>query len=198
MFVNSQNWEDATKYFKDCYVKFKETGDEIFFVETVSPSLLVACNRAGEEVGLDLNNGYTLDYVIPKKTIYQWGEQATMLSRIPARMWKKGINKANTRFEVLRYNGTWQPSGFDFNTLEAFVNKPCYTTFADFEKSVRNGGPMESAAISPRVSASRDGSVFIDSVKVGQFYPDKKLLKLKAIFYPELKPLFDIYTLTKV
>lgn len=193
MHVSRFNTDDIIKYFKGTYVKFKEEDDKIFYVKHVTPTSIIVSDSKNEEAMIDLSidGGYTIDYVIPKKTAFQVGENAMFLSRVPARMWRKGMDNKNTQFHILNNASTWSPVTFDIHTIEAFVNKPCYFTFTDALRHFTEGVALNSAALTPRISISRNGCVFIDTVLVGKYSFAKKELSCKAIFKEELSSVFS-------
>lgn len=194
MFVNHQNYDDCKKYFQGCWIKAKECGDRVYVVSNVTPDKVflnsIPLNDKDEDadVCIDLNVGYTIDYVIPQKTIYQFGDRATMLQRIPARMWKKGMDVKNTEFLALRDDGRWDKLELTTSIIEGFVNKPSYLTLQ--ESNINFASGLVSAALSRRVALTNKGMVFIDNVLVAKYYEEKKLLTYKAIYKSTLEPLF--------
>lgn len=186
MFVNKSNYDDIVKYYLKTFVQFKEEGEKIFFIKQVSHNEIICEDSKKEEVAICLETGYTIDYVIPKKTVYQYGEHALFLSRIPARMWRKGMDQKNTSFSLLHESGLWVNCPFSIATIEGFVNKPSYFTFQEALNNFSKGEHLQSAALTPRISMSRKGGVFIDTVLVGKYDFTKDLLSYKKIFKPEL------------
>lgn len=186
MFVNKDNYDDIVKYYLKTYVKFKETKDEIYFIKQVTHTDIICENSKNEEVAICLTVGYTIDYVIPKKTVYQHGEEALFLARIPARMWRKGMDSKNTTFAILSAAGNWTTISFSIQAIEGFVNKPSYFEFKDALNNFEKGTNLQSAALSPRISITRKGAVFVDQVLVGKYDFVYKILTYKKIFGPEL------------
>jgi hypothetical protein len=191
MFVNRDNYEDIKKYYQGCFVKFKETGEHIWHIDHVDPDKIVCSDSKKEEVAIDLDIGYEMDYILPKKTVFQFGDHAMMLSRIPARQWKKGMSKLNTKFVRLTGAGSWGMVDFSISYIEGFTNKPSYYDAQDSLKEFANlNSALGSAAITPRISMCRDGKVFIDTVLVGKFDLNEKTFICKKIFQPELAHYF--------
>lgn len=197
MIVSKSNWEDAKKYFHHTYIKCSETGDEVFFVDEVTPEWMILSDSNGEKAGIKLDTPYELSYVIPKKTVFQNGEYAVQLSRIPARMWKKGMNKQNTTFHKLNNGADWVNTDISIGLIEGFVKKPGYMSFADAQREFQ-AGTISSAAITPRIAMSKAGNVFIDSVLVGKYKDDKKVLICSKIFSPELSKHFPKLTMKEI
>jgi hypothetical protein len=189
MLINCHNTEDISKYFLQTYVKFKEEGDKIFYVTKVTASRMLVRESSGEEAAIDLEDGYYLDYIIPKKTVFQYGEHALFLSRIPARMWKKGMDHKNTQFQVLKASGGWVEHDFNISTVEGFVNKASYMSFEDALTNLTSGD-VNSVALSPRISINTGGSVYIDTVLVGKYRFQQKELACKSIFKEDLTKVF--------
>jgi hypothetical protein len=198
MFVDSNNWDDCKKYFEGTWVKFKEEGDNtIWYINEVTPKHLFAKSVDEKEIiGVDLEIGYTLDYVIPKKTTYQLHESAVNLSRIPARQWKKGMNKQNTLFQVLTGDGIWLPAPFQPDVINGFVNKPGYYTPHDALREFKASEHLRSAALNPRMSIARNGTIFVDTVLVARF--DGERLITKSLFVPEISAMFPEWKIKTV
>lgn len=196
MFVNSANYEDAKKYFQGCWIKVQEMGDRMYFVKEVRPDFtyLNSPSRGEKDdeeyICIDMQIGYTISYVIPKKTVFQHGMNALILERIPARMWKKGMDLKNTQFQILNNKSQWSPTKVDIGLIEGFVNKPQYHTFDTAQRVFKEEAEMMSVALSPRVSFSREGYVFVDTVFVGRYTPAKNQLTYKTIFSKQMKQLF--------
>lgn len=192
MFVNSENYDDINKYYKGTWVKFKEEGDTLFYIERATPARIECHTISKEECCVDLTKegGYFITFLIPRKTVFQYDNTAVMLSRNPARMWKKGMCANNTSFAMLKEK-QWYGADFTITLAEGFVNKPSYLSFdtakAEFAKDVG----FLSAALSPRVSISRVGSVYIDDVLVGKYNTSNNILTTRAIYQEDLAPLFN-------
>ena len=192
MFVNSENYQDAKRYYEGCWIKVKECGDRIYTVDHVSKSYTdLSSPSRGEgddeaEIRIDMMKGYTITYVIPKKTVYQHGEQALLLQRIPARMWRYGMDQKNTEFLTLSEKGVWKKIALCTEVIEGFINKPSYMSAQDAEKGF--GFSLQSAALTPRIALTKAGSVFVDTIFVGKVR-EKEIL-FKKIFMNDLASLF--------
>jgi hypothetical protein len=191
MFANSSNAEDVKKYYHQTWVKFpKLSGDTLWFISNVSHDFLEILSDNGEEALIDLKRGQEMEYVIPKKTIYQFGEKAAFLSRVPARQWKKGMCGKNTRFQTLSLT-KWDLADFDISIIAGFVNKPSYLDFYALAKEWSQGKfETISAALTPRIACSYSGSIFIDDTLVGKYDLDKNILTTREIYKENLQPLF--------
>jgi hypothetical protein len=186
MFINSENWEDGRKYYKNTFVKLHSTktdlGEKIWKITNIDKKYLDAVDVNGNEVRAELSRGINLNYILPRKTVYQYGENAAMLSRTPARQWFKGIHPENTSILVLDALGKWNPIGFDVATIEG------YYVFEDAMNNFK--GALHSAALSPRVAVCKAGGVFIDTVLVGKI--TSKTLNIKKSFVSFVKPLISM------
>lgn len=189
MYANSDNWEDVKKYYHNTFVKFKETGDVVWYVDRVDPERMLVTNSQGEEAGIWLPDGYQIDYVMPGRAVYQYGQNAVMLSRIPARQWKKGMCKANTAFHFLTWDGIWTSNPFDIKVIESFVNKPGYYN-VDLAINDMKNGTIASAALTHRISICKNHRVFVDQLLVAKVDPIKKELIARKIMIPELSKVF--------
>lgn len=191
MYVNAENYDDVNKYYKGTWIKVDKQGDTLFYVESASPSAIFLHSISKEGCIIDLTketDSYHLSFLLPHKAVFQYNEQAIILVRHPARMWKKGICASNTMFFVLK-GKKWENVSFDTSLLEGFVNKPTYLSLSQaralFETS------LISAALSPRISLSKEGGLYIDSILVGKFSFLKNALSIKQIYYPEVKHIFS-------
>lgn len=191
MFASKDNWEDVKKYYHQTYVKFKEEGDTLFHIDRVDPDKIVAKATNGELVGIDLTIGYNIEYVIPGKAVFQYGNIVVMLSRIPARMWKKGMSSQNTKFEAFDKSGKWTKIPFSAELIEGFINKPCYTEPKEALKEFVNpNSTLEAAALTPRITFGRNGKLMVDQTIVAKYDFDTKIFTVKALFQKEVAELF--------
>jgi hypothetical protein len=196
MEINRNNWEDVKKYYEKTWVKFPRLSqDQLWHIDRVNPDFCEVSSTNGDEALIDMNKGYEMDFVLPKRTIFQHGDKAVMLSRIPARMWKKGISKANTSFAILSTNG-WTAGEFDPSLIEGFINKPSYFGVKEIIAEYTKPNPEKlSMAFSPRFAVNAKGGVYIDTVLVGrlQFLKAGPVLTVKKIFAPDLFSYFYNY-----
>lgn len=191
MFLNANNYEDGEKYFGQTYVKIKEYGDTICLVEKVTPEAIWLTDEYDQKVCVELDGattgkpGYNLEFILPKKTWFQSGATALFLTRIPARMWKKGISKNNTSVHCLKL-GSFVGVSLSFQTLHAYVNKPFYATVEDMYEN-----DWSSVALSPRFALSKGGDLFLDMTKIGIYDKATNTLIVKKLFVPDVTPLFN-------
>ena len=189
MKISSDNWEDVNKYFNGTYVKFREEGELVYKIIKVNSEELIAQDMNGNKVKVDLSKEYDLDYILPKKTVYQQGEFAYILTRIPKRMWSKGVCDQNTAIMRL-YMGEWGGIPVSIDNFVSFVGKNTFYTFDAAVSNFKGGGSLQSAALSNRVSMDRSGSIYVDTVRIGTYHYEQKNLMLKKAFISAISHLF--------
>jgi len=188
MFFQQSNYGDIDKYFRNTFIKLKEFGDELFYVGGVSPSCVTGKDQSGEDFELILSDSlpYEVDYVLPSRAIFQSGNRVSMLSRIPARQYKRGLCADNTQL-VDVFNGEALP--INMESLTGFVNKPRYTTFEEILK----GKTPKSVALNSRFSFhSADLSIRCDLRPVGLIDRPNRKIKVNSLFLPEIKSLVSL------
>lgn len=199
MFASKDNYDDVKKYYLGTYVKFKEEGDALFYIERVDPDKIVAKATNEELVGIDLTIGYNIEYALPGKAVFQYGGIVMMLSRIPARMWKKGMSNQNTKFEVMDKTGKWTKTNFSAELIESFINKPAYVDPMDALKAFCDEtSDLEAAALTPRITFTRGGKLMVDQTIVAKYDFTNKVFTVKNLFTKEVKALFPTVTTKSV
>lgn len=184
LFIPS-NREDILKYYKNTYVKFKETGDTLYFIEHVYEDRIVGTSENGQPFTLymDDEHPYELEYVLPQKSFFQYGEHAAMLRRIPARQYYRGVSPDNTQIMYLAA-GTVRKFDLGFGTISAFVNKKQFFSLSQARKS-----PNYSCVLSPRMMYQRTNrGLYMDFVQIGTVYANEVRLS-KPIFKTEVEDL---------
>lgn len=189
MFVSPKNYQDADKYFRNCYIKVKEYGDTLVLIEKITPEALWGEDEYGNKVCVEIDGsttgqlGYTLDFLLPRRAWFQFGDSAHFLCRIPARQWKKGVCKDNTSIQRL-VTGKLFSVGLSFNLLHAYVHKQVYHVPQELPGK-------ESIALSPRFALSSDGTIYLDAVAIGKYYPNQNTALVRKLFLQDVKPLFN-------
>lgn len=189
MLVNIETYNDANSYYKDTFVKIRETGDQLWQISHIDSQRIFVIDTKGEQAYLDLHEGYNLDFAIPKRVTYQLGGNAVHLARIPARMWKKGIHPKNTMFTVLSDPGMWHTAQFNAAMIEGFINKPCYYSFEQAQSEFNANANYASCALNPRMSITRSGRLFLDQTHIATYEQDQMVVK--KIFIPEITKLIE-------
>jgi hypothetical protein len=129
------NRDDINKYYRNCYVKFKEFGDLLFFIKEVSAAKVMGQVEDGREFHLHISqeHPYDVEFILPRKSFFQYNGRAMLLQRHPARQYHRGICGENTsiNFKAPGANGQIHGHGMDFSVLRAYVNKPQFPKLSD-------------------------------------------------------------------
>lgn len=189
MLLTSQNVEDIQKYFGGTYIKIPEYGDLICYVDKVLPEALLLRDAEENPLALELDGAttgkkeYNLEYIIPKKTYFQYEDCAYFLTRIPAKQWKKGISKSNTQIFKLTGN-TFKSLGIDFKILTAYTNKHEYPSVFYMDN-------YDSLALSSRLALDcYSKNIYCDTCVIGKYDPKEELVFVKKLFEKEVKAVF--------
>lgn len=191
----SNNYEDIQKYFSGTYVKFEgfagitgtgetiDAGEQVHYIKNVNPGAVTGQKLREDNTTVDFifhlqHDGPEVEVVMPKKSFFNWEGNAYLLSRIPAKQWKKGITKGNTSIQLLESEG-FESMDITFQTLNAYVKKP---QFLNLEK--RSG----SYAISRRFAVSGAARLYLDTTRIGHVNYNEQTIGLgHSMFLPELK-----------
>lgn len=181
--------EDISKYYRHTYVKFKETGDTLYYIRDVNHRMIRGTDQDGTEFELYLSDDhpYEVDYVLPNKSFFQLAKSACLLQRIPAKQYRRGLCSENTRITRIGKTGNLVSLDLSFDVLKAFVSKQ---TFPSLATVLMKKAPV-SVALSPRFAYVPEiGAILADLNIVA--YVDKKEKKIKMvhqIFKPEVQEL---------
>jgi hypothetical protein len=192
MQFNSYTWEDIQRYYRHTYVKFKETGDTLFYIRDVRPEHVTGTDEDGTEFKLFLNydDPYEVDYVLPNKSYFQFAKRACMLQRIPAKQYRRGICADNVRITGLSKTGGLTAIEVNFESLKAFVGKQAFPSLRTV--LLQKSKPL-SVALSPRFAyVPEPGYLFCDQTCVAYISKkDKTIRILHNIFKPEINALIE-------
>lgn len=189
MFIPS-NYEDINKYYRHTFVKFKETGDTLYYIRDVNHHLIRGTDQDGTEFELYLSNEhpYEVDYVLPNKSFFQLAKSACLLQRIPAKQYRRGLCHENTRITRIGKAGNLVALDLSFDVLKAFVAKQ---QFPSLKTILLQKAKPVSIALSPRFAYVPDANaIFADTTAVA--FVDKKektILMIHPIFKPEIQEL---------
>lgn len=195
MIASSETWEDVDKYYRHTYIKYKDFGDTLLKIYSVSPNGVNLVDLSGVEYYFDFESGdYQLDYILPKRTSFQYKSHAVHLSRIPARMWKKGLCDKNTYMRFLRDTGNWTALPLDLETISGFIHKPVYPSLTDALHNFKTD-LWSSAALSPRISICKlKNFIYVDTLRVGSFKRTSKVVVSNPLLKEELLSVFKGYS----
>lgn len=175
MIFSPSNANDVKKYFEGTFVKFKELGEQILYIDRVT-SENVLCHDGKDnvfELVLDQEAPYEMQYSLPHRGMFEYMDSVFQLQRIPARQWKKGITGDNTRIIRMTDN---KPMTIGFELLEAFTNKPAYTHIsrALLDKEMQK---RPAIALSCRMwYMPKKNLIYADSKPVAYFDPKQKTI----------------------
>lgn len=181
------NREDINKYYRGSFLKFKETGDLLFYLQGVDSNVVTGTIEDGRDFKIYLaeEEPYEVDYILPHKSFFQYGENACMLQRVPAKQYHRGITNENTRISY-RDPGTAIPAkvAIGFDPLKAFVKKQKFFTLSEATKQ-----DLTSAVLAPRIMYMRTNKqIFIDFTPVARVaMSEKKITMLLPVFTEEIK-----------
>ena len=184
--------DDITRYYRGTYVKFHETGDKLFYINSVDPREVTGTDEDGTEFQLFMKEDvpYNVDYILPRKSYFQYGKCATLLQRIPAKQYQRGLSGHNTKITGLEDGGAWVPYDIGFDVLKAYVDKQ---KFASLNEAVGNKEKKYSYALSSRMAyACRSKQIYLDECVIAQVLlskEEKKIVMSRPIFTQEVKQL---------
>jgi len=190
MIFNSSNYEDINRYYRNTYVKFRDFGDRLFWIDSVNRNVVSGEDENNQLFELYLNDEYPyeVDYVIPRKSFFQYKNKACLLHRIPARQYQRGISANNTQIVALSRQGSAGQLDINFEVLREYVSKP---KFPAFDKGITSKGKFISVALSPRFAYVPEiKAIFVDTKSIGYVdHAAHKVVLTHKIFVPELKAL---------
>lgn len=190
MIFNSSNHEDINRYYRNTYVKFKETGDNLYYIRSVNSEVVRGTDQTGTEFELWLSDEhpYEVDYILPNKSYFQYKKRACMLVRVPAKQYQRGLSPNNTRINGLSRTGGTQALELGFDVLTEFVNKQAFPNLA---AAVLNKGKEHSIVLSPRFAYVPDiRAIYADNILIAEVSQDEKRVFVKhPIFRPEVEEL---------
>lgn len=185
MIFNQSNRQDIERYYRNCYVKFPETGERLHYIRELTRTSVLGVDDEDNEFELFLSDEfpYQVDYVLPRKSYFQMGKNAHLLYRIPAKQYQRGLSESNTVIEQLRKDGSAEQVGISFPLLKAYVEKQQFPTF---EAAITNKEGNYSVALSARFAlAPAARQLCLDGVVVAMVKP---LQKRVICQYPLLRP----------
>lgn len=183
--------DDIIKYYKGTFVKFKETGDRLWYIHNVNYDEVHCKDVDGFDLYIDLNEEYEVDYALPGRAVYQCGNQAFMLSRKPAKQYQRGISSNNTNLSRLRPDGKWDSVQLTLDRLQQFVDKPAYQ-----DPDVVQWPEMASIALNPVFSVAVGTKIlYALRTSIGSVNNNTKEVMLSnSLFKPEVKKLFPTWS----
>ena len=159
MIFQSSNWEDISRYYRNTYVKFKETGERLFFIRRVDAYSVTGTDEDGTEFELFLGDDhpYEVDYILPRKSFYQWGKKACLLQRIPAKQYQRGTSNGNTSITSINKAGGVGKHEVSFDSLKPYVTKQ---KFPALDEAIANKARNQSVVLSPCIAYAAEARAF--------------------------------------
>ena len=188
MLCTPRNWRDIERYFSGTFVKFREHGDRLFYIERVRETEITGTCEGDDPFVVYLHNDhpYELDYVLPRKAVFQYKLAALILQRMPARQYRRGLCDDNTRITKVT-GGDRLP--LSFGLLSTFVTKQNY--FSPQDALFGKTGSKRSLALSNRMSFDKHTQrLLIDMTPVAQLDRDRGVLQANGLFADEIKTVF--------
>lgn len=186
------NKEDISKYYRNSYLKLKESGDTLYYLQYVDSTCVSGQRDDGREFKLWLaeEEPYEVDYILPHKSFFQHNGHAMMLQRIPAKQYHRGLTGENT---MISFKGgaasveqTVMPLSFEL--LKAFVSKQKFYTLSEAVK-LKPEDDVVSAVLAQRMMymvASR--TIHIDFVPVARVNAlGTRIQMVQPIFQEEIE-----------
>jgi len=183
MIFSTKNWKDIQRYYEGTFVKFKETGERLWWIKKVLPDEVKAQDVDGFEVSIDLSEDYEITYALPSRAVYQDNVHASILIRIPAKQYYRGINSSNTKLMRMSALGSWHVNNLSFEKLQQFVDKPSYQCYP-FNTT------YESWALTPDISLCKIGTLYCGVMPIGSLDLVNNKGQVKQLFKEDVLPLF--------
>lgn len=188
MLFKSSNSDEISRYYRGSFVKFREFGDQLFYIQNVTSEGVTGQLSTGDDFILHLNDEvpYEVDYLLPHKSYFQNGKAAMLLQRVPARQYRRGVCSDNANITEITTGGQFKRRPVDFANLTAYVSK---STFPTMSEALANKKRLRSVALSRRVAYVPDISTFFVDLKPVATYVAGEVVTMNPIFIPELAAL---------
>ena len=181
MKANADNYPDVEKYFAGTYIVVPEVDPhKIYLLVKAKPEGVIVREPDTFQEGLISFEGgfeYTIQCpLVNKKRWFMHGDMPVLITRIPARMWKKGIHPENTLMFTFDAVSNLKPLGLKPNILESMLKQEIRTkpTF------------MENVVLSPQFAfCKKNNLLYFWDVVVG-----KVAKRTRQVFLP--RELYDI------
>ena len=183
MLFTSSSAGDIEKYFHGTFVKFKEFGDKLFKITSVSSNSVMGIDQddMGFELCLSDYHPYEVDYVLPHRAVFQYKDRAMLMQRVPARQYKRGLCDQNVRIVDI---GTGENAAVGFPILKSYVTKQKYFTLTE---AIKHKGKLKSYALNSRMSyISGSKTLKIDTTKIGFYDPGSGVLFVNKLFVSDV------------
>lgn len=166
MIATSSNADDIRRYFQGTYVKFREFGDTLFYIQEVNSERIWGQDENQDDFVVYLSNQhpYSLDYVLPNRAVFQYSNRVAMLQRIPARQYRRGLSEDNTK---MFFPSSGTVLDINFTTLKKFVRK---TSYRSLKEALFGKGKDKEIALNSRMWFNRNSQTLMcDVFPIGVF-----------------------------
>lgn len=188
MQFTSQNTEDISKYFDGTFVKFRETGDRLFIINSIHKSVVYAEDARGDQIEIKLwpDQPFEMQTYSPHKAYFQTKNGACLLARRPMRQFRRGICNDNTSITLLTPDGKSKNCSITFELLQQYVDKPQYTSPDNLAQATT------SVCLSSRIAyAPVTKTLYVDSLEIGKLVEDHLIrLRHRDLFRNEVFNVF--------
>lgn len=186
MKLTPSNWKDISRYYYNTYVKFKEHGDQLFYIQNVTAEAVTGVYNGGEDsfvVNLYEDSPYELNYILPHKSVFQYRDKALLLYRVPARQYFRGLCSDNTRIlDVVRNNHV----DFTWPVLRSYVEKQAFFTL----KEAINAKKYTSMALNSRMLFNRQNTcIYVDHRSIATVVDGGKKIVVNKAFKNDVETL---------
>ena len=200
MLFSSQNCKDIERYFHGTWIKLPVDAE----AGHLDPDLLIRVDRVNRDyvqgIGEDDSRyvihlsgdpelAFNVDYILPHKSYFVHNNNACLLTRVPARQYKRGLCSENTEVYQLTSKEGFNKLEITVDLLKSYTRKPAFSTLAE----VAQGG-KSSFALAPRFAIALDGNIFCDTTRIGRFNPKERVIYTRhKLFETDLKKLCGDY-----
>lgn len=120
MIATEANWKDIQKYYQGTYITCPEySPDEALYIDSVTPTGIRVMDVEGVK-GFIETPYEIVNPLVLRRQYYQVVNTTYYISRIPARMWKKGLSGENTIIQKVQTNGSLSGALNGFAQVHSF------------------------------------------------------------------------------
>ena len=186
MIFSPKNRDDIIRYFRGTYVKFKERGDELFYIEAVNEMRVTGKHESGVPftIYLDEDTPFEVDYLLPHKSFFQHGQHAVQLQRIPAQQYFRGLCGHNTQFSYLAGGTAPKNLQIGFDILKQFVSKQKFYNI----QGALTAQELSTCVLTSRMMFNRaNRQIYMDFTPIAKVIPAKgSIVMIRPVFYDEV------------
>jgi hypothetical protein len=181
----TNNVEDISRYYKNCYVQFKERGTLLHRVDKITDKKVTGVNENDDPFVLELReeDPYVMSFVLPKKALFRHRNSLYLLEKKPAKQFKRGISSENT---LITNVATGTRAEIGFSILKSYVSKQTHVSLR--EAMTKRGASI----ISSRFWYSPgNGSLYLDRQLVASIFVDGSFKMVLNSFLEDVEELLN-------